>query len=120
MSKIKDAFETVTKHENQLTRHFLEFLNSQQEISVFGISDVDASNRVPTFGFRIADHDPGKVARSLEKYNIAIRYGDFYARRLTDFLGLTTTNGVVRASMVHYNTLEEVDALIDGLEREWM
>ena len=45
-----------------------------------------------------------------------IRWGDFYARRLIDYLGLAPQNGVVRVSMVHYNTIDEVDRLIDVLD----
>jgi selenocysteine lyase/cysteine desulfurase len=44
--------------------------------------------------------------------HIGIRYGDFYARRLIEALGLGERNGVVRVSMVHYNTVNEIDALI--------
>ena len=47
---------------------------------------------------------------------VGIRAGDFYARRCIDALGLTAQNGVVRASMVHYNTSDEVDRLIRGLD----
>ena len=47
---------------------------------------------------------------------IGIRFGDFYARRLIDALGLREKEGVVRVSMVHYNTIEEVDRLLGVLE----
>ncbi|HYI04473.1 MAG TPA: cysteine desulfurase-like protein, partial [Reyranella sp.] len=46
-----------------------------------------------------------------------IRFGDFHSRRLIEQLGLADRNGVVRVSMVHYNTLEEVDRLIASLDR---
>ena len=48
---------------------------------------------------------------------IGIRFGDFHSRRLIEYLGLADQNGVVRVSMVHYNTLEEVDRLIGSLDR---
>ena len=44
------------------------------------------------------------------------RFGDFYARRLIDSLGLGPRNGVVRASLVHYNTAGELDRLIAALD----
>ena len=56
------------------------------------------------------------VLKLANGYNIGIRYGDFYARRLIDDLGLSPQNGVVRVSLVHYNTLEEVDRLIGVLD----
>ena len=46
----------------------------------------------------------------------ALRAGSFYAWRCVQALGIDPKDGVVRASMVHYNTLDEVDRLIAGLE----
>ena len=53
----------------------------------------------------------------LEPAKIAIGQGHFYAPRLLDALGLPSTEGIVRASMVHYNTMEEVERLIEGLDQ---
>jgi selenocysteine lyase/cysteine desulfurase len=44
-----------------------------------------------------------------------IRWGTFYSNRLIEYLGLAAQDGVVRVSLVHYNTLEEVDRLIQVL-----
>jgi selenocysteine lyase/cysteine desulfurase len=41
--------------------------------------------------------------------------GDFYAWELVRELGLTDAGGLLRIGLVHYNTLEEVDRLVDGL-----
>ncbi len=43
--------------------------------------------------------------------------GEFHSRRLIERLGLAGDSGVVRVSMVHYNTLAEVDRLIGALDR---
>ena len=55
--------------------------------------------------------------RETDRYNVGIRFGDFHSRRLIERLGLAHDNGVVRVSMVHYNMAEEVDRLIEGLNR---
>jgi selenocysteine lyase/cysteine desulfurase len=52
----------------------------------------------------------------IDPHRIGIRYGHFYALRLIEDLGLMSQNGVVRVSMVHYNTLEECDRLIALLD----
>ena len=49
-------------------------------------------------------------------HQVAILADDFYAARLIDALGLREQGGVVRCSMVHYNTMDEVDRLIAGLD----
>ena len=59
----------------------------------------------------------GELKAAVDPHRIGIRFGDFYARRLIDALGLVAQDGVVRVSMVHYNTLDEVDRLIVALDR---
>ena len=48
---------------------------------------------------------------------MAIRYGHFYAYRAIERMGLLDANGVVRISMVHYNTTREVARLLAALDR---
>jgi selenocysteine lyase/cysteine desulfurase len=59
---------------------------------------------------------PEAVTRAVDAHGIGIRHGDFYARRLIEVLGLQARGGVVRVSMVHYNTLEEVDRVTAALD----
>lgn len=47
----------------------------------------------------------------MDDYGIAIRFGDFHSRRLIEHLGEDHDSGVLRVSMVHYNTLAQVDCL---------
>jgi selenocysteine lyase/cysteine desulfurase len=47
---------------------------------------------------------------------MGIRWGDFYAKRLIEALRLDKNDGVVRVSLVHYNTLEEVHRLIEVMD----
>ena len=51
----------------------------------------------------------------MDAHGIAIRFGDFHSRRLIEALEEDHDEGVVRVSMVHYNTVEEVDLLIAAL-----
>ena len=55
------------------------------------------------------------VASAVDEAEVAIRYGHFYAKRAIEAMALTESEGVARVSMVHYNTLEEVDRLIATL-----
>jgi selenocysteine lyase/cysteine desulfurase len=61
--------------------------------------------------------DSASIPPKIDPHRIGIRYGDFYAKKLIQDLGLIKQNGVVRVSMVHYNTPAEVDRLIDCFER---
>jgi len=73
--------------------------------------------RVPTISFKAAGWNSGAIVREVDKAGIGIRFGDFHSRRLIEHLGLAEGEGVVRVSMVHYNTLEEVDRLVAALDR---
>jgi selenocysteine lyase/cysteine desulfurase len=53
----------------------------------------------------------------MDKFKVAVRFGDFHARRLSDSLGITEKNGAVRVSLTHYNTVEEVDKLLNALDQ---
>ncbi len=46
-----------------------------------------------------------------------MRHGDFHSRGLVEALGAAGSSGVLRVSMVHYNTVEEVDRLLARLDQ---
>ncbi len=70
---------------------------------------------MPTISFVAEGKDPEAIVRHIDTLGLGIRFGDFHSRRLVDHLDLSRSKGVVRVSMVHYNTQEEVDRLIEGL-----
>lgn len=114
--KILAAFENIAAHERQIGERLLSWLRSRNDCRIIGSSQT-SGRRVPTISFIVEGHDSGALARAIDPYHIAVRYGDFHARRLIEALGLTGSSGVLRVSMAHYNTLAEVDALIAALEK---
>lgn len=82
---------------------------------VIGHAAADRSLRVPTISFVVDGYRSDEVVSAVDAAMIGIRFGDFYAKRLIETLGLAAVNGVIRVSLVHYNTLDEVDRLIDAL-----
>ena len=72
---------------------------------MFGERSDDPARRVPTVSFVVAGRNSRDVVQAIERVSdFGIRWGAFYANRLVeDFLGLGV-EGVVRVSMVHYNT----------------
>lgn len=110
------AFDAITRHECQLGERLLGYLRGRTECRIIGRTSGDDLNRVPTISFKIQGRDSGSIAEQMDKFHLAIRFGDFHARRLIEFLGIDDDGGVVRVSMAHYNTLDEVDALISALD----
>ena len=110
------AFELIADHEEQLANRLLGYLNGREDIRVIGNIGSAKAERVPTIAFL---HEPSKssaVVEQVDAYRIGIRFGDFYAKKLVEDLGLVEKDGVIRVSLVHYNTLEEVDRLIEAFE----
>lgn len=114
--RLSHCFTLIADHEEQLGEHFLAYLRSQPRVRIIGNSQADQTQRVPTIAFVVDGVDSATIPPQVDPHKIGIRYGDFYARRLVEDLGLTATNGVVRVSMVHYNTIAEVDRLISCLQ----
>lgn len=109
--KLEAAFAAIAKQEDMLTDRLLAYLGGRNDVRVIGATHNKGSNRVPTIAFKIDGQDSGAFTRAMDAYGIAIRFGDFHTRRLVEDLGESGDNGVIRVSMVHYNTLEQVDRL---------
>ena len=73
-------------------------------------------DRVPTVSFKVEARDSADIVSTVDRHGLGIRHGDFHSRRLVERLGLHEGSGVVRVSMVHYNTLGEVDRLTAALD----
>ena len=57
------------------------------------------------------------IHKNLADQNIATGLGHFYAYRIVDYFGLIEKGGVIRASLVHYNTVEEIERFLQALDR---
>lgn len=114
--KIVRAFDRITLHENAIAERLLAYLRSRSDCRILGFENGSDERRVATISFVVDGQDSGQIAKKMDEYNIAIRFGDFHARRLLEFLNLADNGGCVRVSMAHYNTISEVDALIGALE----
>ena len=102
------ATEAIRAYEAQLSCAMLDVL-ANAKATVYGITAKDqVPNRTPTLCFNIPGLSPAKVTEELARQNIGVRDGHMYSPRLMKRLGLTKESGAVRASLVHYNTLEEV------------
>jgi len=115
--KIEAAFAAITAQENLLVERLLAYLRSRNDCRIVGQTTNNGSTRVPTIAFRFDGRDAGEVCKAMDGDKIAIRFGDFHSRRLAEYLELTDHSGMVRVSMVHYNTLEEIDRFTAALDR---
>ena len=73
-------------------------------------------NRAPTISFIVLNKSSKEICDYIIKKNIGIRNGNFYAWRILKALEINEEDGVIRVSMVHYNTEEEIIKLTQILE----
>jgi cysteine desulfurase family protein (TIGR01976 family) len=105
------GWEAIQEHERQLGQRFLDGL--PKHCRLYGISGMD--KRVPTFAFNVDGLPPGEVAARLGERGFAVWHGNYYALEVMKRLGLE--DGAVRVGIVHYNTDDEVDRLLEELAR---
>ncbi|OLV19186.1 aminotransferase class V-fold PLP-dependent enzyme [Deinococcus marmoris] len=110
------VFDAFAAHEAMLAGRLLDYLAGKPRVRIIGHPAADPLARVDTISFVVDGVASSELPRFLDGQHVAVRYGHFYAYRLIEALNLDQTEGVVRVSMAHYNTLEEVDRLIAGLE----
>jgi cysteine desulfurase family protein (TIGR01976 family) len=110
------AFAAVADHEAALAGPLLRFLRDRPGVRLLGRAEA-GPDRAPTVSFTVEGRDSSEIPALLDRERVAIRYGHFYAHRAVTALGLHEVNGVVRVSMVHYNTTAEVDRLLGALDR---
>ncbi|KAI1749396.1 aminotransferase class-V [Xylaria castorea] len=105
-------------HEKVLQTTLLAYLTSRPDVTIYGDATSSPATRVSTVSFRVAGWASRDVVAAVEtkNANIGFRWGTFYSERLVrDLLGLDE-DGVVRVSLVHYNTEDEVRKFIDAME----
>ncbi|MDE0309907.1 MAG: aminotransferase class V-fold PLP-dependent enzyme [Acidiferrobacterales bacterium] len=110
------VFEMFAAHEDEIARPLMDYLNTRNDVRIIGPAQVGAASRVPTISFAVEGKRSDKVAEQLGYQDIGIGSGNFYAKRCVDALGLDRAGGVIRISMVHYNSASEVERLIAALD----
>ena len=105
------GMDVIAEHEHMLTKDLLTKLHAIDEVAVVG--PLTMESRGGAVSFTVAGIHPHDLGQFLDSQGIAVRTGHHCAWPLTRSLGVPATT---RASLYLYNTLEDNDALIDGIE----
>ncbi len=104
------GMENISAHERMLTTYAMQEMSKIDGMRFFG--EAEGKDAVVSFLVRDIHHlDMGTL---LDRLGIAVRTGHHCAQPLMDRLGIL---GTVRASFALYNTKEEIDALVAGIQR---
>ncbi len=109
------GFDAIALHEERLAARLLAGLVGRPGVRIHGEQVADRARRVSTISFSVEGRAPEALVRAVDPAGIGIRHGDFYAKGLVRALGVEP-GGVVRVSMVHYNTIDEIDRLLAVLD----
>ncbi len=114
--RYRQVFRMIQDHESALAARFLSWAADQPRIRLVGRRRAGNTGRAPTFSFTIDGMASQQLPALLESRGIVAGAGDFYAPRVLEATGIDPADGVVRCSLVHYNTADEVDRLTIALE----
>lgn len=104
------GMDNIAKHEHELTTYALERMQTIPGMRIFG----EAAHRDAVISFQVGHIHHMDMGTLLDRLGIAIRTGHHCAQPLMQRLGVL---GTARASFALYNTREEVDQLVAGIER---
>lgn len=105
------GMDNVEAHEQMLTSYALERLAQIEGMKIYGPS---GHSHDAVVSFQVGDIHHMDLGTLLDRLGIAIRTGHHCAQPLMDSLGIL---GTARASFALYNTKEEIDILVAGIER---
>ena len=101
-------------HEKALLERLLEFLRSRDDVKVLGTDH--AEDRAPIVSIIPTEKDIKRVYADLVGHKLMLGMGDFYAVRPLIDMDIPLQPGVIRMSMIHYTSPQEVEQLIEGLK----
>ena len=108
------GYEKIQEHDREIVDYARERLSKLDYLDLY--MTPNAENHSAVISFNIKGVHPHDVASILDSENVCIRSGNHCAQPLMRFLGIDST---CRASFYIYNTKEDVDRLVDGIEKAY-
>ncbi|HBL28334.1 MAG TPA: cysteine desulfurase-like protein [Acidobacteria bacterium] len=114
--RIVSAMTGIAGHEHAVAAHYYETVRQIPGVRVWG-PDFSTNRRAPTVSITVDGVPARDVARHLGDAGLQVWDGHFYAQRAIETLGLAEKGGVVRTGVCMYNTREEIERLVEEIER---
>ncbi|MFZ1008566.1 MAG: cysteine desulfurase-like protein [Candidatus Sulfotelmatobacter sp.] len=114
------AYEAIHHYEHSLMDRLITGISKIPNLKIYGITDpVRFQERCPTLAVRVKNQTPEQtplaLATKLGEQGFFTWDGNYYALNLTERLNVESSGGFLRIGLVHYNTTEEVDRLLEAL-----
>jgi len=119
-SALQSLHKMFAAHEKLLAAPIVEYLHHSSEVQLLGKSGFDEQDRAPTIAFRPLNMNSRLLTRTMNELGVGAENGDFYAERVLEGMGIDLRDGVVRVSLVHYNTRDEALKIVKALDQSLM
>ena len=107
----------ISQHEEKISNPLLEYISKREDFNLIGKKRITNKDRAPTIAFTVKNKSSKYISDMLISNKIATRDDNFYAWRCLKALGIDTEDGVIRLSMVHYNTEKEIRKILKVLDK---
>jgi cysteine desulfurase family protein (TIGR01976 family) len=112
--KLQNTFTEIHSRKKDLFKRLWEGLLNIEDVKLYGQNP--DSKRTPTIAFTVKNIPSQIVSEKLAERGVFTSHGDFYALTVVKKLGLQA-QGLVRAGIACYTTIDEIERLIDGVQR---
>jgi len=107
------GLDDIATYEDELLKYATQKLSAIEGLRIYGTSQ----HKTSVISFNIEGIHPYDIGTLLDKMGIAVRTGHHCAQPIMDYYKIP---GTVRASFAFYNTIEEIDALVEGVKKAKM
>ena len=114
--KLERIGDLIHAHENRLADPILDYLHNNRNIRLIGKPHTADGDRSPTMAFKPLQASARSVSSKIQDRGIGCESGHFYAWRLISDLGIDPEDGVVRISLAHYSSHEDVEKILAALD----
>ena len=111
--RLVSSMTAIGEYETTLSTRFLDGIDRMDRVTLYG--KPTAEGRTPTFALDVGGVPPAEVSRRLGDQGIFVWSGDYYAVEVMRRLEKADQGGLVRIGFVHYNTVDEVDRVLEAL-----
>ena len=116
-NKISKINALIAQHEENLANPILSKISCMDDLNLIGRNKIVNKNRAPTISFFSKSKTSKEISNFFLKNKVATRNDNFYAWRCLKDLGLSTSDGVVRLSIVHYNNNQDTELVLSTLDK---
>ena len=115
-ARLAELYPLILEQENSIAAPILEFLDQHGDVRLIGKSHTRDNDRAPTIAFQPLKQSSESLTHRLQDAGIGAENGSFYAYRLVSDLGIDPNDGIVRLSLLHYSSADEVERILKALD----